>query len=65
MIGGIAATACADAAGYLLPAIIAGRRLIIAGDRTRDAKLTRRKVEADIIDTELRATGRSSVRSEL
>ncbi len=31
MIGGIAATACADAAGYLLPAIIAGRRLIIAG----------------------------------
>jgi len=31
MIGGIAATACADAAGYLLPAIIAGRCLIIAG----------------------------------
>jgi hypothetical protein len=28
MIGGIAATACADAAGYLLPAIIAGRCLI-------------------------------------
>jgi hypothetical protein len=38
MIGGIAATACADAAGYLLPAIIAGRRLVIAGDWARDAE---------------------------
>ena len=44
MIGGIAATACADAAGYLLPAIIAGRRLIIAGDWARDAKLTRERL---------------------